>query len=84
VVGTAAAVLPVLGAAQHGQLGPQVNHLPVTPDKHGQVFILGRLPWSRGAQIKKAARSDGSTCYWFRVSAGRDATGKRIQVYRSG
>jgi integrase len=34
--------------------------------------------------IKKATRSDGSTCYWFRVSAGRDATGKRIQVYRSG
>jgi integrase len=34
--------------------------------------------------IKKGTRPDGSTYYWFRVSAGRDATGKRIQVYRSG
>jgi integrase len=34
--------------------------------------------------IKKGTRPDGSIYYWFRVSAGHDATGKRIQVYRSG
>jgi integrase len=34
--------------------------------------------------IKKGTRPDGTTFYWFRVSAGRDAAGKRIQVYRSG
>jgi len=34
--------------------------------------------------VKKGTRPDGTTFYWFRVSAGRDAAGKRIQVYRSG
>ena len=34
--------------------------------------------------IKKGTRPDGTTFYWFRVSAGRNASGKRIQVYRSG
>ena len=34
--------------------------------------------------IKKGIRADGSTYYWFRVSGGFDATGKRLQVYRSG
>ena len=34
--------------------------------------------------IKTGARPDGSTFYWFRVSAGRNASGKRVQVYRSG
>lgn len=34
--------------------------------------------------VKKATRRDGSTYYWFRISGGTDATGKRIQVYRSG
>jgi integrase len=34
--------------------------------------------------VKKGKRPDGSTFYYFRVSAGRNAAGKRIQVYRSG
>jgi integrase len=35
--------------------------------------------------IKTGTHPDGTTFYWFRVSAGRNpATGKRIQVYRSG
>jgi integrase len=34
--------------------------------------------------IKAGTRPDGSTYYWFRLSAGRDASGKRVQVYRSG
>lgn len=34
--------------------------------------------------IKTSTRPDGSTYYWFRVSAGRDPlTSKRAQVYRS-
>jgi integrase len=34
--------------------------------------------------IKTGTRPDGTTFYWFRVSAGRNtATGKRLQVYRS-
>ena len=34
--------------------------------------------------IKKGTRPDGSTFYWFRISAGRHpATGKRVQVYKS-
>jgi integrase len=33
--------------------------------------------------IKPGARPDGSTYYWFRISAGRNASGKRVQVYRS-
>ena len=36
------------------------------------------------APVRTGTRPDGSTYYWFRVSAGVDATGKRIQVYRSG
>jgi integrase len=34
--------------------------------------------------IKAGRRPDGTTFYWFRVSAGRNASGKRVQVYRSG
>ena len=34
--------------------------------------------------IKSGTRADGSTYYWFRVEAGRNASGKRVQVYRSG
>lgn len=33
--------------------------------------------------IKKATKRDGSTYYWFRLSAGFDATGKRLQPYGS-
>lgn len=33
--------------------------------------------------IKSGKRPDGSTYYWFRVSAGRDPAGRRLQVYRS-
>ena len=34
--------------------------------------------------IKKGTRPDGSTFYWFRISAGRHpVTRKRMQVYRS-
>jgi integrase len=33
--------------------------------------------------IKSGTRPDGSTFWWFRISAGRDSAGKRIQVYRS-
>lgn len=35
--------------------------------------------------IKTGTRPDGTTYYWFRVSAGRSpVTGKRVQVYKSG
>jgi integrase len=33
--------------------------------------------------IKSGTRPDGSTYYWFRVEAGRNASGKRVQIYRS-
>ncbi len=33
--------------------------------------------------IKTGTRPDGTTFYWFRISAGRNARGKRTQVYRS-
>jgi hypothetical protein len=34
--------------------------------------------------IKKGARPNGSTFYWFRISAGRHpVTCKRVQVYKS-
>jgi integrase len=34
--------------------------------------------------IKKGTRPDGSTFYWFRISAGcHPMTGKRVQVYKS-
>lgn len=31
----------------------------------------------------RLTRPDGSVYYWFRVEAGRDSTGRRVQVYRS-
>lgn len=33
--------------------------------------------------IKKGKRPDGTAFYWFRTDVGRDADGKRKQVYRS-
>jgi integrase len=33
--------------------------------------------------IKAKTNPDGSTVWWFRVSAGTDSTGKRVQVYKS-
>ena len=33
--------------------------------------------------IKSGTRPDGSPMYWFRVDAGRNTGGKRVQVYRS-
>jgi integrase len=33
--------------------------------------------------IKAGTRPDGSSMYWFRVDAGRNTAGKRVQVYRS-
>jgi integrase len=33
--------------------------------------------------IKSGTRPDGSPMYWFRVDAGRNTAGKRVQVYRS-
>jgi integrase len=33
--------------------------------------------------IKSKVNPDGTTVWWFRISAGADSTGKRIQVYRS-
>jgi integrase len=33
--------------------------------------------------IKTGIKPDGTTYYWFRVSAGHNVSGKRIQVYRS-
>lgn len=33
--------------------------------------------------IKERTRPDGTKVYWFRIEAGRDAAGKRVQVYRS-
>jgi integrase len=33
--------------------------------------------------IKAGTRTDGSTYYWFRVDGGRNASRKRVQVYRS-
>jgi len=33
--------------------------------------------------IKTGTRPDGTTYYWFRVEAGWNAGGKRVQVYRS-
>lgn len=33
--------------------------------------------------IKSSTRPDGSAYYWFRVEAGRNASGKRVQIYRS-
>jgi integrase len=33
--------------------------------------------------IRSKVNPDGSTVWWFRISAGTDSTGKRLQVYRS-
>jgi hypothetical protein len=33
-----------------------------------------------GNPIKSGTRPDGSTYWWFRIEAGRDANGKRVQV----
>lgn len=33
--------------------------------------------------VKADTRADGSPMYWFRVEAGRNTAGKRVQVYRS-
>jgi integrase len=33
--------------------------------------------------IKAGTRPDGTAFYWFRLEAGRNANGKRIQIYRS-
>lgn len=33
--------------------------------------------------IKTGTKPDGKTYYWFRISAGKDVEGKRVQVYKS-
>jgi integrase len=33
--------------------------------------------------IKSKTNPDGSVVWWFRVSAGTDSTGKRVQIYKS-
>jgi hypothetical protein len=33
--------------------------------------------------VKSGTRPDGSSMWWFRIDAGRNISGKRVQVYRS-
>ena len=38
---------------------------------------------ARSDTFKTGTRPNGSTFCWFGISAGRNASGKRVQVYRS-